>query len=1425
MRLPFVTLWAEGLGRLRERAQATGAARYALIAVLAALVAHLGVGVAGPVWGYEAINYDDPQVLAAIEEQGVVELFTEPTYFAYKPLYFLSLKIDSWIGAVVGDTVAVAHVVNWLLHAACAGLLVLLLAHALGSAWIAFAAGLLFAVHPVHVESVAWISERKDLLSLLFVLWAHVSYRLRRAEQRGRFIVPAIWLLLGGLTKGTVWSYAGVIAVDELVHQARHGGIRLRPALARLAPLLGVALAGVVLDVWVGMAYGPGAVEHAASTAELAAAMADVHTQYVQHVLVPVNLALDYAISPAGSWGNPVAWIGALLAVAWVLLLVVSVRKRAWLGAFAAAFWLFGLVPVNNIWPRTTTLLADKYLYVPAIGLYLLLAYAISKLGSARTGVLTVLAVLLGFLCIGRTADFRSSEVVWSATIDAVPESALAHIQRGQDRARRGVYQDALTDAERAVALRPRAELLVRARLVRCAALLGLGEAKKLRYEAQAVVELIESLPETALLREERGGILAEGETFLGNAFQAVGYEIAALEAFERAVNHDPQSGVALYNFATALAGLGDPESLAEAEALLDRALPLLRGDRTMHKQALVQKAAVLGRRGRADQALKVLLDAGRRYPNDAEVLYAEARLKLGSGQIAQAKELLNTIRHFHPEHAKASRLQAEILVAEGQLFLRRYKDARERELLKRALYKFDQAIEADKGYWEAHVAAGDAFMERGLFREARDRYARALATNDQLGWVRSLIARTHVIEAAWMDKFATQNVPAEAVSAVRERAAGIMGGGLRVGARRIDFGFTVLEEEQRLLSEVAAIHEEATGPTKAFASAVLRAGAHLCAGGDAERASELLAFAADGLTDEPGHDTIRDGVLLLRAMIAENATDIEAAQRDYASLATRRRDDPLPQRRLLELDLLIARARYKTAMGYSEDEQGLAAARTQHDKALSAVIAFADDHPDSVAAGLLAAEAEMSRDRWTAALRRLNRLAERAPDNPSIYRGRSTVYLRQRVQTTEQMMIRELTLTAGRELQKAIALDPRDLRAHLDASNLARSAQDLGMALKHARRARELEAYAGGPASRALSGLLTALARKAIDAREIEKAGKLIDEARKVDPRGAMPWVLEAELVLATPSRKRLVQSLELATKAKELEPLNPQVNKVLAKIRAEMGRVAFTRAATVRMPTNPMLGPDGKVDKEAWQAKSPEEQQALIKAWDTERGEAEAQKNRLRQSAIRDFELALALLPPDAEDAEQIRERLDSLRESDPLRRQNDQRRAMLELYPSALLARREGRPAEAFETLLQAAALYPRYEEAHLRIAETVAIHLLPRYRWDQAEDKRQIDWFMEGAFVSLHMLDQLDGAGIYIERYLFRGLLNHYLAKKTGAPESRAAAVDALTRYVDTAGAWIADEVSEPEAKQNAAVLRARREFVSRARLALKQLEGP
>ena len=376
-----------------QRAQTTKTRRRVAWAVaLAALVVHLGIGVGG-VWTFEPLNYDDPQVLTLASEKSIAAIVTETTWYAYKPVYFLSVKFDTLFGSW---TSAVAHVHNALLHALAAALLFFLLVGWLRNRWIAGAAALLFAVHPVHAESVAWISSRKDVLSFVLVLAAHLVYRRARDAQRASVVAPLL-LLLGGLTKGTVWVWAGVLVLDELVaflrRRTRGEEAAVGRALVRLLPYLVISVCGIALDGWMGARHGPGAVEHGVPTLALAAAMAGVHARYVLHLFVPAGLSIDYGVDPAGAWSDPLAWVGLLLLLAAVGLFVVAWRRRWPLGVIAAGLWLLGLLPVNTILPRTAILMADRYLYLPAAGIYLLVFGLLVRARSTRNALLALLAL------------------------------------------------------------------------------------------------------------------------------------------------------------------------------------------------------------------------------------------------------------------------------------------------------------------------------------------------------------------------------------------------------------------------------------------------------------------------------------------------------------------------------------------------------------------------------------------------------------------------------------------------------------------------------------------------------------------------------------------------------------------------------------------------------------------------------------------------------------------------------------------------------------------------------------------------------------------------------------------------------------------------------------------------------------------------
>lgn len=1405
MTLPFVKLWWRSLKSTTARLGREGAGRVAFLAAVAAFVVHLGwiPGLQPGIWSHEAINYDDPQVLEAVETTSAIEMLTGTTYYAYKPFYFLSLKVDAWVGGLFGDggAVTLGLFVNLFLFVLCTALLVWLVMHVFARPFVALTVGLLFAVHPLHVENVAWLSERKDTLSLAFVLWAHLSFRMRREDGRG-LLVPALWLLCGGLTKGTVWTYAGVIAVDAWMHRVPQEGARLGTWMRQVAPLALVAIGGVILDWTLAVAAGPAGVDHGVSTGSLAAAMAGVHARYVASLFFPAHLALDYGIDPAGSWGAPATWMGLALAVVWVGLLVWSLRRRSWVGGLAAALWIFGLAPVNNVLPTTAILMADRYMLIPAIGVYLLLAFGLAKLGSWRTPVVGALVLVLGVLAMVRTHAFGSSERIWSDTVAKHPESAVAWIQRAQDRAVRQAYEGALQDVKAAVQLKPRPELLVRARLVRLAAMLGTldrGPAEEaerrvqdLRFEAQNVLELLASLPENEVVRAERDRARSEAEVFLGNAYDALGLPGVALDTFREAVHHDPESGVARYNYGTALGRLNEQDALEDSILELRRALPRLEGTPT-HELALIQLATVHGRMGNATEALRILRDASERYPNSAEILYAEARIRLRvQGEVDRAQEILATIKAMDEAHPKAARLQADLFQAEGKAYLRKYQEApaagRDEELLKRALHKFDQAAAAEPKYWEAHVAAGDAFFERALFPEARERYARALRVDGRQRWVRQLIARSHVLDAAWMDRYGE-------LESTRARAAEQMRKGLALDVARIDLGFTPLTDMLAVLREVAEVYDTDRDPVNQLhARQTLVAAAQLCAGGD-ERALRLVTDVMAARSEATKPAILLDTCYILRGMLHERFTELDDARRSYEAAAKRRLEDPVVRLRQLQLAQRMARVRLRTAQGYPEDKEGLERASQRWARALEDVRQFADAHPESVDAGLAAAEAELSEARWTGALRRLNRLANEYPDRPSIYRGRAAIYVAQRLAGGDATLGHQYITQASRQLQVALQLDPRDVRTHLDASGVARTAGDLGSALRHAREAWKLEKMPGGPASQALSGLLLAMGRQALDARELEQVKKFVLEARKVAPQSAGPWLLDAERVLAMPSKSRLVDAEELANKAAALEPLDTDVQNVLGKIYEEMGSVANVRMAAVRAPRAPWKNERYEDDPTWKDGLTPEQQNEKVRAWETAKRRAETQQAALRHTAMRYLDSALDLLDPDSEEAERVKTRLSGLRESDPTARLQDQRRAHQEVFPRAEDERGRGRIVAALEAYLEATALDSQYAKAHVRVVE-MALRLLEAWDWNGQENARRGSRYVNLAFQSLHALAQIDEIGRLLEVHIHRGDLNAHLYKagRAGA-EARAAARRAYEEYIEVAGVWVAGELAK------------------------------
>ena len=1358
--------------------------RLALAVALVAFLVHLGLG-AGGVGSFGPLNYDDPQVLALAKDTSVKDILTQPLWYAYKPVYFLSLKLDTLFGSAAAG---VAHVHNLLLHALAAALLFLVLQAVTRSTWLAAAAGLLFAVHPVHVESVAWVASRKDVLSLVFVLLAHLAYRRAREKGTGRLLAPLL-LLLGGLTKGTVWVWSGVLVLDELVEalRARQLGrpVAWGKAFLRVLPCLLVGLGGVTLDAVMATRFGPGAVDHGVSTLALAAAMAGVHVRYLFNLVVPISLALDYGVSPDGSWTTGLPWVGLLTLLFAAGLFLLAWRRRWPVVLFASGLWLIGLLPVNNVWPRTTVLMADRYLYIPAVGLYVLLLALLARWRAGRNLALGLAVLVLAILGMRRTALFETSETVWADATVQAPGSALAFFQAGQAAAAEERWGEAERRAQRAIELGPRPEILVKARLLRAGALLGrfAGEAgrldaadvRSLRDEAVAARDLAMALGTLPGVRQDPREIQAEAFVMWGQTLELLREPAAALDAYAQATRLWPKNATAHYDLATLLVATGSEEALLTAERHLREARRL----NPDFLDAQLQLANVLALQGRLADALEVLGRAEARHGRSADLLFGLAQVHLAGHQdVAKAEALLTELKRTSPDHPKATRLLADIHLAYGRTLLQDGRARRDKATLERALERFDAAAEALPDRGDADVGAGDVLFWLQRFAAARGRYERALAKSAGERWIQRLIARAAFLEAAWLENHAAGEEDLQ-------QAARLVADVLRSDVTRVDLGLMPLEDEIPLYA-LAAERFAAGGEDADLAGQVLRALALAVTGDEVSAERRLLAvLTVLGPTSE-ARDVL-DATLLLRATLRDRAGLFDQARRDYELLLDRRPADPLPRLRLLELRMRAAAAELSIAQGHVEDEARLQAALDARDRISQDVLALAREYPEHLGIGLAAAEAEMNQQNWIGALRRLNEMVERHPSDPAVHRGHAMIHLRQYVFDRNRM-----TLDAAlRSIDKALLLDPREVRTYFDAAQVAQAAGDLKSAVRHLRKALGFELVRDGAASRRLADMLLALGNQALEGGDAQRALDLAQQAQTIRSGDPGPWILRGRLYLAG---KRWQQAFDAFRKAKDLEPASLDANRGLATLHRQRAKFLYFERKGLGTPPHPSQ------DLTRWESLDEAARHEAVLAWQASLKQVEARKEALRLREIANYEASLEL-DPSAEDAEEDRRWLQRLREEDP----DAQRRAFVKAeayFDDALGELQEGKSLLALESLLRAVDAYPSHARANMLVAATV--YDLMRLGAPRNEEERRIELDrLKQAFQSLHVLDTLDHDQRLYERFRLRGLLNDLLFRRTGREPVREAALRAYRRYLGAAE--VAAQAADAE---NVATVRAR-----------------
>ena len=529
------------------------------LAIVAAVAAAYGNTLRnGFVWDDLGLVVDNPAIKSWREAPRLPFRALLPSAEYFRPVQALTFLVDYHLW---GLRPAGFHLTNIVLHGAVSVLLYRLVARLFGSWHVGLATALLFAVHPVHTEAVAYVSGRTDPLAAMFML-AALLWTLE--PRRPLLAAGAFALALLSRESSIVLLLLVPLVLVAAGRADRRAAGHGREIVARCVPFVAVAAAyGILRSLVVGRV-----VTREMSVLSLGArllTLPEVVLTYLGLLVAPIHLHMERSLSPA-SPADPRTWaaLAVLLAVgaaSWAL------RRSAWPLAFGLAWFALALLPVSNVVPLAT-FLAEHWLYVPSMGLFLGVCWALTHAAPGRRSRLAILALLVavyGARTARRNADWRDERTFLESTLEFAPNSARVHANLGRVYLAAGDVARAKVALARALELEPDHVRAYDAHLQ-----LGLIAQQEGHYEdamrhyrraidlnarpAGAYVNLASALQELGRVEEARRALeaalvadpsLAIAHLNLGNMHAIAGDLAAARASFERAIELDPDLALA----------------------------------------------------------------------------------------------------------------------------------------------------------------------------------------------------------------------------------------------------------------------------------------------------------------------------------------------------------------------------------------------------------------------------------------------------------------------------------------------------------------------------------------------------------------------------------------------------------------------------------------------------------------------------------------------------------------------------------------------------------------------------------------------------------------------------------------------------------------------------------------------------------------
>ncbi|MBL6764668.1 MAG: tetratricopeptide repeat protein [Verrucomicrobiae bacterium] len=575
-----------------------------------------------PVGEFAFVNYDDnvfvyenPHVLAGFTADSVRWAFTSADIDYWRPLCWLSHMLDV---ELFGLNAGGHHLMSVLIHALAAGMLFSFLRQMTGRLGGSFMVAALFAWHPLHVESVAWIAERKDVLCGLFWFAALYFYaRYARTGGAGNYAGLLIAFVAGLMSKPMIITLPFQLLLLDLWPLRRvrlERGDPWRRLLLEKLPLFVLVLAACAMTYLAQHQVGTVASTDSLTIGRRLLNVPEAYLTYLWKMVFPISLAVFYPLNVAVNWTGSGLGLLAVTGGSWFALS----RLRTSPFVFVGWCWFVGtLVPVVGLVQVGAQRAADRYTYIALVGLFMVAVWGIG--GMIRdTGRRRLLAGVVLAVCLVRTHfqidHWRDGRTLFRHALSVTGDSHLALYNLARLHLTDGEFVEAADLLRRAERLLPNSPEL----------LLNLGTA--LHEGRISADEAERCYRDAALLDPDNPAPINN----LANLLSETGRAEAALPLYLEAQRRAPRYFRAFFNQAGLLMDL---KRLAEAEVAYRKALELEPKD-LKTRTGLID---VVNQLGRVPEAAALAEETARLHPDNFEANYNAAALAEAVGRAGAA--------------------------------------------------------------------------------------------------------------------------------------------------------------------------------------------------------------------------------------------------------------------------------------------------------------------------------------------------------------------------------------------------------------------------------------------------------------------------------------------------------------------------------------------------------------------------------------------------------------------------------------------------------------------------------------------------------------------------------------------------------------------------------------------------------------------